>query len=167
MLDQVEDLAGGPVHRGRSLHTVAAHADYLHRRGAFGLFVVKENCPARFAALDALDWPDANAGVRTVRTAERNRGRDEVREVRVQDLGPGQVPFPHAAQAVLVERTITGRGNGKSDSGGGSITNVPSGETARDVEQLETGRQLAQEQLQRQRQQLCGVPAHRRIGGRT
>lgn len=113
VLDQVEDLTGVLV-TADALHTVAAHADYLHRRGAYGLFIVKENCPVRFAALDALDWSDANPAVRTVRTAERNRGRDEVREVRVQDLAPGQVPFPHAAQAVLVERTTTGRGNGKT-----------------------------------------------------
>ena len=48
-----------------------------------------------------------------VRTEEPNSGRHEIRIVRIQPLAPDQVAFPHAAQALLVERYTTGRGDGK------------------------------------------------------
>ncbi|MFI2430407.1 hypothetical protein [Streptomyces sp. NPDC018693] len=72
---------------------------------------VKENRAALFARLDALDWDETtNAHVTVHRTEETNSGRHEIRIVRVQPLGPGQVNFPHATQALLVERYATGRG---------------------------------------------------------
>lgn len=112
-LDLVADITGAIV-TADALHTVADHARYLHRRGAYGLFPVKENRARLFAALDALDWDETtNEHITTVRTEEANSGRHETRFVRVQPLAPGQVGFPHAAQALLVERYTTGRGDGK------------------------------------------------------
>ncbi|MFF3918318.1 hypothetical protein [Streptomyces sp. NPDC001852] len=97
-----------------TLHTVADHARYLHRRGAFGLFPVKENRAALFAQLDALNWDETtNPQISMVRTEETNSGRHETRIVRVQALEDGQVNFPHATQALLVERYTTGRGDQK------------------------------------------------------
>ncbi|KUO15468.1 hypothetical protein [Streptomyces dysideae] len=99
---------------GTSLHTVTDHARYLHRRGAFGLFPVKENRSALFAQLDALDWDEiTNPHITVHRTEETNSGRHEIRIVRVQPLSPGQVKLPHATRALLVERYTTGRGDGK------------------------------------------------------
>ena len=113
-LDLIADLTGAIV-TADALHTVAAHARYLHRRGAYGLFPVKENRATLFAQLDALDWDEtSNKAVTVHRTEETNAGRHETRVVRVQPLAPGQVNFPYAAQAVLVERYTTGRGDGKT-----------------------------------------------------
>jgi hypothetical protein len=94
---------------------VAGHAGYPHRRGAYGLFLVKENRARLFAQLNALDWDESsNKAVTVHRTEEVNSGRHETRVVRVQPLAPGQVNFPHAPQALLVERYTTGRGDGKT-----------------------------------------------------
>jgi len=112
-LDLIADITGAIV-TADALHTVAGHAHYLNRRGAFGLFPVKENRAALFAQLDALDWDErTNPRVTLVRAEETNGGRHETRIVRVQPLTPGQVNFPHATQALLVERYTTGRGDGK------------------------------------------------------
>lgn len=43
-LDTIPDLTGMTITMD-ALHTVAAHARYLHGRGAYGLFAVKENRP--------------------------------------------------------------------------------------------------------------------------
>ncbi|MCK1823785.1 ISAs1 family transposase [Streptomyces sp. XM83C] len=112
-LDLIEDITGAIV-TADALHTVADHARYLHRRGAFGLFPVKENRSTLFARLDALDWDETtNEHITVVRTEETNSGRHETRIVRVQPLEDGHVTFPHATQALLVERYTTGRGDGK------------------------------------------------------
>jgi hypothetical protein len=100
-----------------ALHTVAAHARYLHRRSAWGLFAVKEN-RAVFAALDALDRSDANPVVRTARTEERNRGRHKVREVRVQSvtvsrIGPGGVACRDQRATCGLDRSCPGRWPGR------------------------------------------------------
>ncbi len=112
-LDLIADITGAIV-TADALHTVADHAHYLHSRGAFGLFPVKENRAALFTQLDALDWDETtNAAIAVHRTEETNSGRHEIRIVRVQPLTPGQVNFPHATRALLVERYTTGRGDGK------------------------------------------------------
>lgn len=111
-LDLVTDIRGMIV-TADALHTVAAHARYLHRRGAFGLFPVKNNRPTLYAALDALNWDETtNPAITMDHSQERNSGRDEIRTIRVQPLTEGQVPFPHATQAILIERYTTGRGDG-------------------------------------------------------
>ncbi|MEU3342865.1 ISAs1 family transposase [Streptomyces sp. NPDC006668] len=112
-LDLIDDITGAIV-TADALHTVADHARYLHRRGAFGLFPVKKNRAALFTQLDALDWDETtNQQITVVRTEETNSGRHETRIVRVQPLEDGQVNFPHATQALLTERYTTGRGDGK------------------------------------------------------
>ncbi|MFE4333749.1 hypothetical protein ACFRQM_31265 [Streptomyces sp. NPDC056831] len=112
-LDLIADIAGAIV-TADALHTVAGHARYLHRRGAFGLFPVKGNRSTLFAALDTPDWDETtNPAITLHRTEETNSGRHQIRTVRVQPLVPGQVNFPHATQALLVERYTTGRGDGK------------------------------------------------------
>ncbi|RNL73890.1 hypothetical protein [Streptomyces sp. I6] len=66
------------------------------------------------AQLDALDWDEtSNTHITVHRTEETNAGRHEIRIVRVQPLTPGQVNFPHATRALLVERYTPGRGDGK------------------------------------------------------
>ncbi|EST21524.1 hypothetical protein N566_27425 [Streptomycetaceae bacterium MP113-05] len=56
---------------------------------------VKENRPALFAQLDALDWDETtNEHVTVVHTEETNSGRHERRIVRVQPLTDGQMNFP-------------------------------------------------------------------------
>ncbi|MEU6402928.1 hypothetical protein [Streptomyces sp. NPDC046985] len=56
-LDLIADITG-PIVTADALHTVADHARYLHRRGAFGLFPVRENRAALLARLDALNWDE-------------------------------------------------------------------------------------------------------------
>lgn len=112
-LDLIADITGAIV-IADALHTVAGHAHYLHRRGAFGLFPVKENRSTLFAQVGTLDWDETtNSHIAVHRTQETNSGRHEIRIVRVQPLTLGQVNFPHAIQALLVERYTTGRGDGK------------------------------------------------------
>ncbi|MET7760947.1 hypothetical protein ABZS71_02505 [Streptomyces sp. NPDC005393] len=48
--------------------------------------------------------------MRVHRTEEKNSTRHEIRTVRVQPLAKDQVRFPHATQALLIERDTTGRG---------------------------------------------------------
>lgn len=75
---------------------------------------VKENRAVLFDQLDTLDWDETtNAAITVHRTEETDSGRHEIRVVRVQPLVPGQVNFPHATRALLVERYTTGRGDGK------------------------------------------------------
>ncbi|MCN0154359.1 hypothetical protein [Salinispora arenicola] len=69
-LGLIADITGAIV-TADTLHTVADHARYLHRRGAFGLFPVKENRAALFARLDALNWDETtNPQISMVRTEE-------------------------------------------------------------------------------------------------
>ncbi|MFB7499384.1 ISAs1 family transposase [Streptomyces sp. NPDC056161] len=112
-LDLIADITGAIV-TADALHAVADHAHYLHRRGAFGLFPVKENRSTLFAQLDTLDWDEhTNPHITVVRAEETNSGHHEIRIVRVQPLAPRQVNFPHATRALPVERYTTGRGDGK------------------------------------------------------
>ena len=68
-LDLIADITGAIV-TSDALHTVAGHAHYLHRRGAFGLFPVKENRSTPFAQLDALDWDETTNPHITVHRTE-------------------------------------------------------------------------------------------------
>ncbi|WP_327687102.1 ISAs1 family transposase [Streptomyces sp. NBC_00467] len=125
-LDVIADITGAIVTTD-TLHTVADHARYLHRRGAYGLFPVKENRPTLYSQLDALDWAEAANDRNTVAcTDEKNSSRHERRIVRVQPLPKGQVNFPHAPQALLIERYTTGRDDGKTHAVAElGITTVP------------------------------------------
>jgi predicted transposase YbfD/YdcC len=107
VLDTVE--VTGKIVTADALHTQRSHACYLHERGAFYLFPVKANQPGLFAAIDRLDWENTPVAHTTT---ERRRGRIETRDLTVLPA-PAGLPFPHAAQVLLVERYVTGRGDGK------------------------------------------------------
>jgi predicted transposase YbfD/YdcC len=105
LLDGI-DLTGTIV-TSDAMQTTRANAKYVHARGGFYLFPVKGNQPKLFAALDALPWgkaPIAHTGTTT------GRGRKETRTLQVLPAPPG-AGFPHAVQALLIERTTTGRGD--------------------------------------------------------
>lgn len=101
LLDDV-DITGALV-TADALHVQKDTARYLveDRKADYLFTAVKENQPGLFAALDALDWADAPV-VHTTR--DRGHGRDETRTLQVLPAPAGL--FPHAAQALLIERTI-------------------------------------------------------------
>ncbi|XVS66381.1 ISAs1 family transposase [Actinosynnema sp. CA-299493] len=104
LLDTV-DLAGVVV-TADALHTQRDHARYLHERGAHYVFTVKTGWPRVYTQLDSLPWDDMPCLV----FRERGHGRTELRTVRVAPLGDrgfGEVDFPHANHAFLVERYRT------------------------------------------------------------
>jgi hypothetical protein len=96
-----------------SLHTQRRHATYLQRRGVHFVFMVKDNQPNLFAALDRLDWPTVPIGHAST---DRGHGRIETRTIQVQPA-PAGLPFPHTNQVFLVERGVT-------DLHGKSLSNV-------------------------------------------
>jgi len=86
-----------------ALHTVRATADWLHDNEIEFVMTVKENTPKLFAALDALPWDDVPIQHETV-----DRGHGRITRRTIQTLpAPDDLPFPHTAQAFLVERTVT------------------------------------------------------------
>ncbi len=91
-----------------ALHTQREHARYLHRRSAFYLLPVLGNQPKLYAALDAMPWPADPHHSDT----SRSRGRIETRTLRALPAPPG-LPFPHARQAVLIERHTVDAATGK------------------------------------------------------
>jgi predicted transposase YbfD/YdcC len=96
-----------------ALHTQRSHASYLHRRGADYVFMVKDNQPSLFAALDKLDWPSVAIGHAS---HDKGHGRIEDRTIQVMPA-PADLPFPHTKQVFLVERGVT-------DLHGRSLSNV-------------------------------------------
>lgn len=105
-----------------AMQTTRANAKYVHRRGGFYLFPVKGNQPNLFAALDALPWEKTPIAHRDTTTA---RGRTETRTLQVLPA-PDKAGFPHAAQALLIERTTTGRGDGNTHHTAElAVTNAP------------------------------------------
>jgi predicted transposase YbfD/YdcC len=71
------------------------HAHYL--------VPVLGNQPGLYAALDALDWENTPVAAAT---SEITRGRIQTRTIRVLPA-PGDLGFPHAGQAILLERYVT------------------------------------------------------------
>lgn len=121
VLDVLPNLSGHVV-VADALHTQRAHARYLHGREAFYLFPVAENQPKLFAAVDALPWETAPVGYAEEGEAH---GRHELRITKVLPAPPG-LPFPHAKQVVLTERTTTGRGDDKTHAVAAlAVTAVP------------------------------------------
>lgn len=111
LLDEL-DIAGWTV-TADALHTQRAHATYLDGRDAYFVFMVKDNQPNLFAALDRLDWPSVPIG----HTSEDiGHGRIETRTIQVMPA-PSDLPFPHVNQAFLVERAVT-------DTHGKPLSNV-------------------------------------------
>jgi predicted transposase YbfD/YdcC len=101
LLDTI-DLAGVVV-TADALHTHRGHARYLHRRGAHYVFTVKTGWPLVYTQLDTLPWQDMPCLV----FRDTGHGRTELRTIRIAPLGDrgfGDVDFPHARHAFLIER---------------------------------------------------------------
>jgi predicted transposase YbfD/YdcC len=81
--------------------TEGKHAHYL--------LPVLGNQPRLYAALGALDWENAPVAAAT---SEVSRGRIETRTLRVLPA-PAEPGFPGARQAILLERYVTIRKNGR------------------------------------------------------
>jgi len=73
------------------------------------LLPVLGNQPRLYAALDALDWESTPVAAAT---SEISRGRIETRTIRVLPA-PAEPGFPGASQAILLERYVTIRKNGR------------------------------------------------------
>ncbi len=93
-----------------AMQTQREHARWLVQdKNAHYLLPALGNQPGLFAALDALPWEDTPAAAATADVA---RGRIETRTIRAlpAPAGPG---FPHARQAILIERYVTIRKKGR------------------------------------------------------
>jgi hypothetical protein len=87
-------------------HTVRARASFTCRELlAHYVMTVKQDTPAPWDEIDALDW--ASVPVRHA-TQERGHGRRERRTIQVMDA-PAHIRkrFPHARQVALIERYVT------------------------------------------------------------
>ena len=104
------DIAGAAI-TADAMQTTRKNAKYTHKRGAYYVLPVKENQPRLFAAIDAMAWTDPDVPTHT--TTETNRGRRETRVMKVLPA-PADLPFPHATQVFLIERTTTGRKGDKT-----------------------------------------------------
>jgi len=93
-----------------AMQTTRDNARFLREaKQAHFLVPVLGNQPGTYAALDALPWADTPVAAATVDTA---RGRIETRTLRVLPV-PDGMDFPHAQQAVLIERYVTVKKNGQ------------------------------------------------------
>jgi predicted transposase YbfD/YdcC len=102
VLDQI-DLHGKIV-TADALHTVKATAEFIHDNGGEFVLPVKENRQALFDALDALPWDQV-----PVAHTETDRGHGRVTTRTIQVMpAPGDLPFPHVSQVLLIERYVTG-----------------------------------------------------------
>jgi predicted transposase YbfD/YdcC len=103
-LDEYYPLAGHVI-TADAEHTVKAHATLIcEQLLAHYVFTVKENTPALWDELDALNW----AKVPRLAVTEAGHGRREKRTIQVTDA-PAHIRnrFPHARQAALIERYVT------------------------------------------------------------
>jgi len=103
-LDAYYPLAGHVI-TADAHHTVKKDARLIcEQLYAHYVLTVKQNCPALWAELDALNWNKARRHV----TEERRHGRWEKRTIQVLPV-PAHIRkrFPHARQAALIERYVT------------------------------------------------------------
>jgi predicted transposase YbfD/YdcC len=109
----------GVVVTADALHAVRSHAEYLHARRAHYVFTVKPNQPALHAQLTGLPWAQIPVAYRS---RDIGHGRRETRTVKTTAVaaaaGPGGqgLLFPHAAQAIRITRTRTGRAQWKDQT---------------------------------------------------
>jgi len=104
-LDRYYCLAGHVITADAG-HTVKAHARFIcEELLAHYVFTVKQNTPALWDEIDALDWE--SIPVQHV-TEEKGHGRRERRTIQVTDA-PAHITkrFPHARQVALIERYVT------------------------------------------------------------
>jgi predicted transposase YbfD/YdcC len=93
------DITGAVV-TADATHAQRGHAEYLARRGADYLLIVKRNQPGLYAQLAALPWREVPVACDT---RERGHGRTERRTLKVTAVARG-LAFPHAAQAIQIVR---------------------------------------------------------------
>jgi hypothetical protein len=104
-LDEYYCLAGHVITVDAG-HTVRAHASFICRELlAHYVMTVKQNTPALWDEIDALDW--ASVPVRHA-MEDKGHGRRERRTIQVMNA-PAHVTrrFPHARQVALIERYVT------------------------------------------------------------
>jgi len=100
----------GVVITADAMQTQREHARWLTEdKHAHWLLPVLGNQPGTYAALDALDWENTPVAAAT---SEISRGRIETRTIRVLPV-PEDLGFPSASQAILLERYITIKKNGR------------------------------------------------------
>lgn len=93
-----------------AMQTTRDNARFVREvKQAHFLWPVLGNQPGAYAALDALDWENTPVTAATIDTA---RGRIETRTIRVLPI-PGDLGFPGARQAILIERYVTVKKNGQ------------------------------------------------------
>jgi predicted transposase YbfD/YdcC len=93
-----------------AMQTTRDNARFVREvKQAHFLWPVLGNQPGAYAALDALDWENTPVAAATIDTA---RGRIETRTIRVLPV-PHGLDFPHAEQAILIERYVTVKKNGQ------------------------------------------------------
>jgi predicted transposase YbfD/YdcC len=106
-----------------ALHCVRSTAKFLHRHEIDYVITVKENTPKLFAALDAMDWKNVPIGHTSI---EKAHGRITKRTIQTLPAPPASLPFPHTAQAFLIERTVTDlNGKNLSNVAALGITSIP------------------------------------------
>jgi predicted transposase YbfD/YdcC len=94
----------GVVITADAMQTQREHARWLTEdKNAHYLLPALGNQPGLFARLDALPWEGTPVAAAT---AEVQRGRIETRTIRVLPA-PEDLDFPHARQAILLERYVT------------------------------------------------------------
>jgi Transposase DDE domain len=92
-----------------AMQTTRDNARFVREaKQAHYLWPVLGNQPGTYAALDALPWEDTPVAAAT---REITRGRIETRTLRVLPVPDGP-DFPHAQQAILIERYVTVKKNG-------------------------------------------------------
>jgi predicted transposase YbfD/YdcC len=100
----------GVVITADAMQTQREHARWLiEDKDAFYLVPVLGNQPGLYAQLDALPWEGLPVAAATT---EVNRGRIETRTIRVLPAPEG-TGFPYTRQAVLIERYVTIKKNGR------------------------------------------------------
>jgi predicted transposase YbfD/YdcC len=108
LLDTIADLPGAVV-TSDALHTQRAHAEYLLRRDAHYIVIVKRNQKSLFKQLKALPWRDVPPGARD---RESGHGRHEIRRIKVCTVA--DLLFPGACQAIQLKRRRTCRKTGNT-----------------------------------------------------
>jgi predicted transposase YbfD/YdcC len=100
----------GVVITADAMQTQREHARWLTEdKHAHWLLPVLGNQPGTYTVLDVLDWENTPIAAAT---SEITRGRVETRTVRVLPA-PEDLGFPCASQAVLLERYVTIKKNGR------------------------------------------------------
>jgi predicted transposase YbfD/YdcC len=93
-----------------AMHTQREHAEFLiTQKKAHYLLVVKKNQPSLYAQVKNLPWRTIPAGHRQ---RDRGHGRAEHRTLKATAVTAG-LAFPHAAQAICLNRRIRPLGGGK------------------------------------------------------